>query len=129
MNSDKKACYSLIQEIVAARDKVCKGLGCSEPVVVAHHTFPRNRMATAFDPKWLVGFCNSCHRWSHEKPAEFEEWAKWFYGYDEYYEGLRRSHTVVKGMDFAAVRAGRYIVRQRGGWHSRSNNGKRMARV
>jgi len=62
-------------------------------------------MATAFDPRYVIGLCVDCHRWAHAKPAQFTDWVISWMG-DEYYFGVRKSHTVVKDVNYIEIREG-----------------------
>lgn len=103
MNVSKKECYSLVQEIVCARDMFCRGPQCFFPTTVGHHLFKRDNMATAFDTRYVIGFCAHCHDWAHRHPQEFKDFIISMIG-EGYYVGLRLSETVVKHSDFNAIR-------------------------
>lgn len=103
--SAKNDCYRLIQEVVVARDVFCRAPGCGRLSAAGHHLYKRDRLATAFDPRYVIGLCNDHHvPWSHKEPNEFREWVISWMGEDEYYAGLRLSNTTVKHQDFEQIR-------------------------
>ena len=107
MVSTKSDCYALVQEIACARDRLCRGPGCSNLATSGHHIYKRNRLATAFDPQYIVGLCNDCHvPWAHAEPDQFTQWVISWMGEDEYYFGLRKSNTVVKDVNYIEIREG-----------------------
>lgn len=103
-NPLEQECYALIQAVVLARDVFCRAPGCVHASASAHHIFKRDRLATAFNPTYLVGLCLTCHTsWAHGHPEEFREWLLSWMG-DAYYEGLRLSNTIVKNYDYKCTR-------------------------
>lgn len=102
----KEDCYNLVQKIACARDKSCRAPGCSYPSTAGHHFFKRDRLATAFDLRYVWGMCLGCHGWAHRQPDQFREWVISTIGENEYYTGLRLSHTVVKNLDYEEIRDG-----------------------
>ena len=102
MRSDKKSCYSLIQEVSIKRSPFCPW--CGSPSVVGHHLFKRDRLATAFLPEAVQGMCDFHHTYAHAYPDEFAAEMKKRIGEEQYERLLALSHTVVKNMDFSAVR-------------------------
>lgn len=103
--SAKDDCYALIQEIAVARDIFCRAPGCWQMATAGHHLFKRDRMATAFMPKYVWGLCGACHAWAHAEPDCFRDWVIAKMGHDEYYDALLLSNTVIKNTDFNAVRS------------------------
>lgn len=104
MNSEKSDCYALIQAIVVARDKFCKGPGCSNLATSGHHLYKRDCMATAFNPHYVIGICVNCHGWAHRHPTEFRQWAIYLFGEEDYFAGLKLSKTTCKYQDFNKIR-------------------------
>lgn len=104
MNNIKKECYSLVQAVVCARDIFCRAPRCSNLVSAAHHLHKRDRIATAFNPKYLIGLCVDCHGWAHAEPGEFREWIIMKIGADEYEYGHQLSLTIAKHVDFEQIR-------------------------
>lgn len=103
--SAKNDCYRLIQEVVVARDIFCRAPACGRLSSTGHHLYKRDRLATAFDPRYVIGLCNDHHvPWAHKEPNEFREWVISWMGEDEYYAGLRLSNTTVKQQDFEQIR-------------------------
>jgi len=104
MDSIKRECYALVQAVVCARDIFCRAPGCSNLATAAHHMYKRDRLATAFNPQYLIGLCVDCHAWAHAEPDEFREWVIQWMGTDEYEYGHQLSLTVCKHIDFKKVR-------------------------
>jgi len=104
MNSTKKDCYALVQAVTIARDIFCRAPGCSSMATAGHHLYKRDRMATAFNPRYVVGLCVDCHGWAHAEPDEFKEWVISWMG-DDYHDGFALSRTIVKYQDFDQIRA------------------------
>lgn len=102
--SAKGDCYALIQAIAVARDRLCRAPGCRSPSTAGHHLFKRDRLATAFDPRYVWGVCPACHGWAHRHPAQFRGWVISIMGENEYYAALRLSNSVVKHQDFIQIR-------------------------
>ena len=102
----EKECYRLIQQIAVLNDPICTRFGCWKPSVVGHHIFPRSRMATAFDPRCVLGKCDCHHKIAHSSPAQDEIQNRKRFG-DEEYEALERlSWTVVPDINFEEIRDG-----------------------
>lgn len=104
MDSVKHECYALVQEIVCARDIFCRGPECRCRSTAGHHIYKRDRLATAFNTKYVLGFCAECHQWAHSNPTEFLAWLLDTMGEEDYYKGLQLSLTIAKHIDFKAVR-------------------------
>jgi hypothetical protein len=104
--SAKEDCYRLIQEIAVAQNPFCRAPGCENPSTCGHHLFKRDKMATAFDPRYVWGVCLGCHGWAHRQPEQFREWAISIMGEEEYYAALRMSNSIVKYLDFNEIRRG-----------------------
>jgi len=103
----KKDCYSIIQEIVLARDKICQHPCCSHQAESGHHVWKRDRLAVAFLPEALVGLCTQHHTgWAHGDPAAFKLFMIKRLGADRYYELRRKSYEVVKNLDYHEIYAG-----------------------
>ena len=101
----RSECYRLYQQVVVARDIFCRYPGCGQRSTVAHHIFKRDRLATAFNPKYGIGLCAGHHgNWAHAQPTAFKSWLVSIMGEDGYYEGLRLSNTQVKHIDFNTIR-------------------------
>lgn len=99
----KEKCYKKIQEVVAAKDKVCQHPNCSSPVMVGHHIFKRDRSATAFLPEAVIGLCHIHHTgWAHNKPEEFKRFMIERLG-ERYYELRRLSYTTLKNLDYQDI--------------------------
>lgn len=106
----KKDCYSIIQEIAVARDKVCQKPECSRRAEAGHHLWKRDRFATAFLPEAILGLCTQHHTgWAHNKPEEFKKFMVARMG-EEYYELRRLSNTVVKNLDYNEIYKGLVCV-------------------
>ena len=107
MDSVKKQCYDLVQEIVLMRDISCRAPGCVGEVSTAgHHIFGRGNLSTAFDLRYVWGMCLGFHGWAHRQPDQFREWVISSMGEEQYYTALRLSNTVVKNLDFEEIRDG-----------------------
>ena len=104
MNPVKVECYALVQEIVVKRDIFCRCPGCCNLAGAGHHLFKRDRMATAFNTKYVIGVCVECHDWARNEADEFREWVLSWMGSNEYYEAWRLSLTVAKHIDFKQIR-------------------------
>ena len=104
MNNLKSECYALVQAVVCARDIFCRAPGCCNLATAAHHLYKRDRMATAFNPRYVIGLCNDCHSWAHAEPDEFREWVISWMGADEYEYGHQLSLTVARHVDFEGIR-------------------------
>ena len=116
--SAKDDCYRLIQEISVARDPFCRAPGCERLSTCGHHLFPRSRLATAFDPRFIIGLCHYCHvPWAHAKTKEFQEWVISWMGEDVFIEGVRLSNSIVKHLDFNEKR--RYLMTELSKFHIR----------
>ncbi len=101
---NKHDCYALLQQVVVARDRLCRAPGCCGLATAGHHIFKRDRLATAFLPKYAIGLCINCHiPWAHKEPDQFTEWVISWMSEEEYYAGLRLSHTAVKFLDYDAI--------------------------
>lgn len=101
--SIKQDCYALVQEIVVKRDVFCRCPGCSNLAGAGHHLFKRDRMATAFETRYVIGVCVECHEWARAEKNEFTDWVISWLG-EEYWEALRLSNTTVKHQDFKQIR-------------------------
>ena len=103
----KSECYALLQAVVVARDILCRAPTCDRYASASHHIFPRANLSTAFDPHYAIGLCVNCHvPWAHAKPDQFRQWVISWMGEDEYYFGLRKSHSIVKDVNYAEIREG-----------------------
>jgi hypothetical protein len=100
----KKQCYALVQEIVVKRDVFCRCPGCNNLAGAGHHLFKRDRMATAFNTRYVIGVCVDCHEWARAEANEFREWVISWMGADEYEYGHQLSLAVCKYTDFKKVR-------------------------
>jgi hypothetical protein len=105
MTKAEKDCYRLIQEIIVARDPVCYFPGCGKPSTAGHHLFKRDRLATAFDLRCIVGTCVEDHRWAHDHPGTFALLMAPRMEPGQYDYLKRLSHRVVKHFDFVGTRA------------------------
>lgn len=47
---------------------------CDEHGDNPHHVFLRRYMGSRFLKENGITLCTSCHRWAHDKPADFMEW-------------------------------------------------------
>jgi hypothetical protein len=101
----KSECYALTQKVVLKRDIFCRRPGCHKRSSAAHHVFKRDRLSTAFDPRYLVGLCEDDHiPWAHQQHDDFISWVISWMGEDEYFEALRISHLPVKHFDFQGAK-------------------------
>lgn len=100
----KSDCYALLQEVVTARDRLCRAPGCCGLSSAAHHIFGRGNLTTAFNPRYAIGMCLKCHvPWAHAKPVQFKEWVISWMGTDEFYSALRLSNMVIKHHDYDKI--------------------------
>lgn len=109
----KKECYALIQEVAVKRHPVCPW--CPKPSVVGHHLFKRDRMATAFLPEAVQGMCDYHHGYWHKHPAGFRQEMIREIGDDRYWELERLSQTVVRNVDYGAVKRKLTLLLKGGG--------------
>jgi hypothetical protein len=106
MKPIKSECYALVQQIVTKRDKLCKGPGCMNISTSGHHLFKRDNMGTAFNTRYVIGLCNTCHGWAQRNPSKARQWAIYLLGEDEYLAGQRLAKSVVKYVDLEKIRDG-----------------------
>ena len=103
----KEKCYRIIQEIAVARDKHCQAPFCYQPADCGHHTFKRDRLATAFNPDVVIGMCTQHHTgFCHNKPKQFKEFMINRLGEERYYALRRQSYTNVDHPDYNEIYQG-----------------------
>ena len=105
MDAIKHELYRLIQLVAIRQYPICRVPGCGAKSQVAHHTFKRDRMGTAFNPEAVIALCVKHHAFAHAEPATFKLLAKKIIGWK--YDYLRElSLTVVqfREADFIRIR-------------------------